>query len=214
MELKLEEKKLFIFDLDGTLADAYRAIEKSLNFTRLKLGYKKVSIDAVKKNVGNGDKNFIAAFFPKTSVNAALALYRAHHKQSLKRYAKMKPYARMLLYNLKRKKKLVAMATNRPAYYTNILLTSLKVKEYFDFVLCADQIKSLKPDPKILRMIFKKLNIKKSEAVFAGDMVVDMETAKRAGVDAVFINGGSNSIKEVRAYKNKKIVYSLRNFFK
>jgi len=35
-------KKIFIFDLDGTLVDAYRAIEDSLNYTRKKLGYPKV----------------------------------------------------------------------------------------------------------------------------------------------------------------------------
>ncbi|MCG2712128.1 MAG: HAD family hydrolase, partial [Candidatus Omnitrophica bacterium] len=166
-----------------------------------------------KKNIGNGDKNFVAAFFPKHSVDAATALYRAHHKKSLKKYAKMNPCARMLLYNLKRKKKLVALATNRPACYTDIVLTSLKIKKYFDYVLCADQIKSLKPNPKILHLILKKLKIEKHEAAYSGDMDVDMETAYRARVDAVFINGGSSSTKEVISYKNKKIVYSLRNFF-
>jgi phosphoglycolate phosphatase-like HAD superfamily hydrolase len=37
--------KAVIFDLDGTLIDAYQAIEKSLNFTLRSLGYKKVSYD-------------------------------------------------------------------------------------------------------------------------------------------------------------------------
>ena len=214
MKPSLEEKKLFIFDLDGTLTDAYRAIEKSLNFTRFKLDYEPVSFDTVKKNIGNGDKNFVAAFFPKHNVDTALAIYRAHHKKSLKKYAKMKPYARMLLYNLKRKKKLVALATNRPSYYTNIVLTFLRVKKYFDYILCADQIKSLKPNPKILYMILKKLKIKKQETVYSGDMNVDMETAHKAGIDAVFIAGGSSTVKEVSKYKNKKTVYSLRGFFK
>ncbi|MCK4995225.1 MAG: HAD family hydrolase [Candidatus Omnitrophica bacterium] len=211
---KLKEKKLFIFDLDGTLADAYKAIEKSLNFTRSEMGFAPVSFEIVKKNIGNGDKNFVACFFSKDNLDKALAIYRAHHKKSLKKYAKLKPCARMLLYNLKRKKKLVALATNRPSYYTNIVLTSLSVKKYFDYVLCADDIKSLKPNPKILKMIFKKLNIKKVDAVFVGDMDVDMETAKRAGVDAVFTIGGSSSVGDVKSYKNKKIVYSLRKFFK
>ena len=111
------------------------------------------------------------------------------------------------IYNLKRKKKLVALATNRPSYYTNIVLTSLGVKKYFDFVLCADEIKSLKPNPKILGIILKKLKIKKHEAIYSGDMDVDMETAKRAGVDAIFTAGGSSSVSDVRSYKNKKIVY-------
>ena len=214
MNFDFNKKKLFIFDLDGTLADAYVAIEKSINFTLLKLGHKPVSFEVVKKNIGNGDKNFVAVFFPKHEVDEALAVYRTHHKGSLKKYAKLKPCARMLLYNLKRKKKLVALATNRPSYYTNIVLTSLGVKKYFDYILCADEVKSLKPDPKIIKIILKKFGIKKQEAVYSGDMDVDMETAKRADVDAVFVAGGSSSARDVRAYKNKKTVRFLRDFFK
>ena len=212
MKSDLKEKKLFIFDLDGTLADAYKAIEKSLNFTRFKLGYELVAFDIVKKNIGNGDKNFVAAFFAKHSVDEALQIYRTHHKKSLKKYARLKPYARMLLYNLKRKKKLVALATNRPEYYTNIVITSLGIKKYFDYVLCADQIKSLKPNPKILNMILKKLKVKKEEAVYAGDMDVDMETARRANIDAVFVTRGSSSLKQVSQYKNKKVIHLLKDF--
>ncbi len=214
MGFELSKKQLFIFDLDGTLVDAYRAIDKSLNFARLKLGYTCVSFEEVKKNIGNGDKNFVAVFFPKKDLNQALAIYRVHHKKSLKKYAKLRPCARMLLNKLKRKKKLVALATNRPSYYTNIVITSLGIKKYFDFVLCADEIKSLKPNPRILQIILEKFQIEKHEAVYSGDMKVDMETAKKAGVDGVFINGGSSSLSEVKAYKNKKIVGLLRNFFK
>lgn len=214
MKINFSEKKLFIFDLDGTLADAYKAIDKSLNFTRFKLGYELVDSDTVKKNIGNGDKNFVAAFFPKHQVPKALAIYRMHHKKSLKQYAKLKPCARMLLNNLKRKKKLIALATNRPAYYTNIVLTSLNIKKYFDHIVCADEVRSLKPHPKILNLILKKLKITKHEAVYSGDMDVDMETAKRAGVDAVFITGGSSSLGDVKSYENKKTVFVLRDFFK
>ena len=93
----MTQKKLFIFDLDGTLADAYKAIFRSLNYVRAKLGYSPVSFGAAKANVGNGVKAFIESFFPKGKVEAALKLYRAHHKKSLKKYAQPKPYAKMLL---------------------------------------------------------------------------------------------------------------------
>ena len=52
-------KKLFIFDLDGTLVDAYGAIEKSLNFLRYSLGLNPISLTKVRRNVGYGDKHFI-----------------------------------------------------------------------------------------------------------------------------------------------------------
>lgn len=208
------EKKLFIFDLDGTLADAYQAIEKSLNFTRAKFANKPVSYQVIKKNVGNGDKNFIKTFFSKPQADEALRVYRQHHKKSLKKYSRLKPYARMLLYRLRRRKKNLAIASNRPSYYTNIILRSLDIKKYFDCVLCADQIKSLKPNPKILNKILKKFKLKKEAAVYIGDMDVDLETARRARMDVIFVVGGSSTIRDTRKYKEKKIAYNLKDIVK
>lgn len=207
-------KKLYIFDLDGTLVDAYRAIWLSLNFTRRKLGYPEVSYDEVKRKVGKGDKLFILTFFPKQDLEPALKLYREHHKKTLLQYAQTYPYARWLLYQLKRKGKLVAIASNRPMYYTNLVLKKLNLKKYIDYILCADKIKTLKPDPKVLKLILKKLNVKKEDAVFIGDMDIDLETAKRAGVDAVYVKGGSSSLFSVAKYRNKKVASSLRAILK
>lgn len=202
-------KKLFIFDIDGTLVNSYTAIEKSLNFTLRKFNLATVSYQKVKHNVGRGDKLFIETFFPKKYVKDALKIYRAHHKKSLYKYSRLMPRADQLLLNLKKRKILIAAASNRPRYFTNILLVKLKIKRYFDYVLCADQIKSLKPNPKILNRVVKKFNLKKKEAIFIGDMDIDLETAHRARIDAMFVRGGSSTLASVKKYKNKKIISSL-----
>ncbi len=203
-------KKLFIFDLDGTLVDAYQAISESLNYCRRKFGYEPIDFEVVKSNIGHGDRGFVSEFFPKKEVEQALALYRKHHKSALKKYARLKPYAKMMLYNLKRRKKFLAIASNRPEAYTDIVVKALGIKKYFDFILCADEINSLKPSPKILFKVLEKLNVQLEDAIFAGDMDVDMETAQRAKMDALFVVGGSSSIKQVKKYKNKQIVNVLK----
>ena len=78
-------KKLFIFDLDGTLADAYLAIQKSMNYTLKRLGYPEVSLSRVKKRVGKGDEKFITSFFPEKDQKKAIKIYRAQHKKSPER---------------------------------------------------------------------------------------------------------------------------------
>ena len=45
-------KKLFIFDLDGTLVNAYPAIISSFNFTMSKLGYRPKKEAVIKRAVG------------------------------------------------------------------------------------------------------------------------------------------------------------------
>ncbi|UCG35106.1 MAG: HAD family hydrolase [Candidatus Omnitrophota bacterium] len=206
-------KKLFIFDLDGTLADVYSAIEKSLNFTLKKLGYSKVDFEEVKRNVGRGDKLFIKGFFSRKDANKALSIYRAHHLKSIARYSKLLPYAKTTLSKLKRKEKCVALASNRPQIFTDKIIKKLKIDKYLDEVLCADTINSLKPQPKIINMLIKDFDVKKSDAVYIGDMTIDMETARRAGVEAVYIRGGSSTFSEVKKYKNKKVISSLKEIF-
>jgi len=208
------EKRLFIFDLDGTLADAYRAIEKSLNFTLNKIGLSKVSYEEAKRKVGRGDRIFMETFFPPEAIERALVIYRKHHKGALRMHSRLRPYAKQMLIRLKRKRKLTAIASNRPKLFTNLILTTLDIKKYFDIILCADEIKSNKPNPKILNVLIKKLSVARKETVFIGDMNIDLETAKRANVDFVFIKGGSSRISAVGKYKNKKVISSLKELLR
>lgn len=204
------KKCLFIFDLDGTLIDAYQAIAQSLNHTRRYFGYAPVSFNKAKKSVGKGERHFISLFFPAHEVEQALALYRRHHKKELTRSTRVKPYAIRLLRILKQRGCLVAIASNRPSIFTRKIVKTLCLRQYFDLIVCGDQIRRLKPHPKILRHIIRTFKMSKESAVFIGDMSVDMETAARAGVDAIFIKGGSDSVSQIKAYPVRKVISSLK----
>jgi HAD superfamily hydrolase (TIGR01549 family) len=210
----MKNKKLFIFDIDGTLVDSYKAIERSLNFTRKKFKRPPVSSLKVKRSVGEGDRPFVETFFPKEEVERALATYRRHHEKALLRHARLYPRARKVLSLLRRRKKIVAVASNRPAYFADILLRKLDIKKYFHAVYCGDELKSYKPKPKILQVILKRFGINKADAVYIGDMAIDIETAKRAKVEAVFKKGGSSSLNEVSRYKDKRVIGDLEDIFK
>ncbi|MFH1875543.1 MAG: HAD family hydrolase [Candidatus Omnitrophota bacterium] len=208
------EKKIFIFDLDGTLVDAYRAIEKSLNFTLRKLGYRAVSYREAKRKVGTGDKHFMEMFFKKNEFRRALRIYRVHHEWSLARYTRSKSGAKRMLYLLKKRNKIIAVASNRPARFTDIIVRHLDIKKYFDGIWCADKINGTKPDPKMVHAILARFGSSRAQAVYIGDMGIDLETAHRAGVDAVFIKGGSSGVAEVATYKNKRVISSLMEILK
>ena len=53
----MDNIKLVIFDIDGTLADAYSAIEKSVNYVMKKMGYPLRDYLTIRRAVGGGDKD-------------------------------------------------------------------------------------------------------------------------------------------------------------
>ena len=58
----LRRIKLIIFDLDGTLVNAYPAIVQSFNFMRRKFGWPPVGERAIRRAVGWGDRNLLRPF--------------------------------------------------------------------------------------------------------------------------------------------------------
>lgn len=201
--------KLVIFDLDGTLVDAYTAIHKSLNFTLKKLGYPKVSFSAARSAVGWGDKRLARRFVRAADLAKAVAIYRRHHEQSLLNYSKVLPGAKTVLRGLKSKKIKLAIASNRPIKFTNILLKHLGLKKYFDLVSCAQNSDEFKPKPYLLLKIIHNLKVGKTEAVYVGDMAVDVRAGKRAGVRTIAVRGGSSSLAEIRKAGPDKIISGI-----
>ena len=49
--------KLVIFDLDGTLVNAYPAVSQSVNYTLNALGFAPRSHAEIKRSVGGGDRS-------------------------------------------------------------------------------------------------------------------------------------------------------------
>ena len=190
--------KLIVFDIDGTIVNAYVAIEKSLNYTLVKLGYPKAKMAVARRAVGHGDKSFIECFVEKKDVAEGLELYRAHHGKALLRYSKVIPGARQLLRDLKKKGYKLAVASNRPPKFSMILLKHLGLVKYFDAIACAKDKSEIKPKPFLIPRILKKLGVRKSEALYVGDMTVDVHAGHNAGVKVIAVLGGSSSHSELK----------------
>lgn len=207
-------KKIFIFDLDGTLVDAYPAIVKSFNDCMRAQGYPSRAPVLIRKAVGWGDRKLLEPFVPAARLSHVLACYRKRHAVDLESGARWMPYARQLLCYLKKRGVKTAIASNRPTRFTRIILRSLGAEDMFDKVLCADRLRYGKPHPMILRQILKFLKAEKTDAVYVGDMAIDIRTGQRAGVTTIAVATGSSSLKELRRQKPDYLFSDLKAFKK
>jgi phosphoglycolate phosphatase len=207
--IMMDHIKLIIFDLDGTLIDAYSAIIRSMNYTLRKLGYPPQGGLTISRAVGFGDENLLAQFVAKSALKKAVILYRGHHKSALLKGSRLYPGVKQLLAYLKVKGCKLAVASNRPTVFSRILIRHLGLTKYFDYVLCADKLRHIKPHPLILNKIMRQLKVEPKQAVYVGDMTSDAQTGRRAHVRTVIVTTGSCTKQEVRKERPYRIIKKI-----
>jgi phosphoglycolate phosphatase len=205
----MRENRLIIFDLDGTLVDAYPAIAKSFNYTMKKMGYSRQRMEVIRRSVGWGDRNLLKPFVSKKDLDAALLIYRRHHARALLSGSRLFVGTRRVLVYLKNKGYKLAVASNRPTRFAGILLRRFRLDRYLDYVLCADRLKHMKPHPEILNKIMRRFHVKPQETVFVGDMFIDAQTGKRAKVKTIVLTTGSSTVEELKKEKPHRIINRL-----
>jgi phosphoglycolate phosphatase len=83
-----------------------------------------------------------------------------------------------------------AVLTNKPEKATRLLLSSLVIESKFAVIAGPETFGALKPDPAGLLAIMRAAGAAPEETIMIGDSVVDVETARNAGVAACGITGG------------------------
>jgi phosphoglycolate phosphatase len=115
-----------------------------------------------------------------------------------------------LLRRLKDKGYKLAVASNRPTKFSLVLIRSLGLAKYFDFVLCADKLKKGKPHPEILQRIMQKFSVGPRQALYVGDMVIDAQAGRAAAVKTVIVTTGSSAASQIKRQKPFRIIRSIR----
>ncbi|MBI5145562.1 MAG: HAD-IA family hydrolase [Candidatus Omnitrophica bacterium] len=205
----MRDIKLIIFDLDGTLVDAYPAIIKSFNYAMRRLGYPAQPARVICRAVGWGDENLLKPFVKRGDLKKALSIYRRHHKRALLEGSRLFPKVKKILRYLRAAGYRIAVASNRPTKFSWVLIRHLKIAKYLDDVLCADKLKHGKPHPEILNKIRQRFSLKPKEVFYVGDMVIDAQAGRRAKIKTIIVTTGSSTKAEIRKEEPYRIINRL-----
>jgi phosphoglycolate phosphatase len=180
-----------IFDFDGTLIDSYEAITESLNGVRASFSLPPFPPQEVKGMVGHGLERLMERAVGTDRVQEAVALFRQTYATLCERKTKILPQVKDTLEQLDRRGYVLAIASNKPSYFARDILKALEIDHLFAEVLGPNDVDREKPDPDMLEIILMRLGLSPEETAYVGDMPLDIEAGRKAGVEVYAIPTGS-----------------------
>jgi phosphoglycolate phosphatase len=205
----LNRYKAVVFDFDGTLADSYAAIAASVNHVRHQRGIAELTVEEVKRYVGRGAEYLLTHTVPGGVLADDLACYKAHHPSVMLTLTEFLPGVAALLPALYRASKKLGLCSNKPRLFSQQLLQHLNVAVYFDVVLGPEDVPRPKPAPDMLLCAVERLKLPSAEVLYVGDMVVDVQTARSAGVRVWAVATGSQDRAQLEEAQPDRLLTDL-----
>ncbi len=81
----------------------------------------------------------------------------------------------------------IALVTNAPEENVEAILLALKLQEFFDVIVLADEVEAVKPDPAPYRAALQKMGVPAEEALAFEDSVSGISSSVAAGIPTVGI---------------------------
>ncbi|WP_373032181.1 HAD family hydrolase [Sulfurovum sp.] len=185
------DKKLIIFDMDGTLVNSSLTIANAINYVRKNLGFEAMEQEYILRLVNDHTINPAQTFYHAKVFDADhekwfSEYYTKNHESELVLYEGIKE----LLEGLKGKGHNLAVATNAYRGSTIESLTHLDVHHFFDSIACYDDVAQGKPHPDMLHKILDELDHSTHETLFIGDGSRDEIASQRAEIDYIMVDWG------------------------
>lgn len=181
--------RVVIFDMDGTIIDSAKAIEKTINGIRARLNLEPLSTEFIVKAINEPGRNLALEFYGMNSPSGSLkAGFEADFKTNYDLYATTYDGIKELLEKFRANGDKIALASNAPAKTLEQILKRNEIFELFDLVVGADENIPQKPDPTMLIIVKEKLNANK--AVFVGDSLKDEGAAINAKMPYIHVTWG------------------------
>jgi phosphoglycolate phosphatase len=200
-----------LFDLDGTLLDTLKDIANSVNKALLHLGFPRHELEAYKHFVGDGREILAIRTLPEhhrdpaTVIKLAASIneeYLKHWGDSTCCYQGIPELLNALtIGNIK-----MAILSNKPHSFTEIMVPRLLSRWHFEIVVGALSSVPKKPDPTAALQISQRLDIPPSEFIYLGDSDIDMKTATAANMYPIGALWGYRTAEELLAGGAQKLI--------
>jgi len=199
-----------IFDLDGTLIEAYGAIYLGLKEVFQQSGREIFPYDELKRYLKADLESTLHQFFSPEETQQNIPVMRKKYEEVYLYHTHFLDGAKEVLETLYNCGAILGVASNKFGRFSRLALNHLKVSSYFKSVIGAGDVPRNKPFPDMIYTALREMGLPPEEVVFVGDTLTDIETGKEAGVDVYALPMGFHTRKELSQKKPKRILRNLK----
>jgi HAD superfamily hydrolase (TIGR01509 family) len=181
--------RALLFDLDGTLAETDSLHLPTWVDTLEPYGVE-VDEEFYRNRIsGRSTGDVVRALLPDLTDEQGSSIGEAKEASFRERASELEPLPGLIdfLERARERGMQIALVTNAPEENVEAILLALKLRDFFDAVVLADDVEAVKPDPAPYRAALKKANVPPEEALAFEDSVSGISSSVAAGIPTVGI---------------------------
>ncbi len=181
--------RALLFDLDGTLADT-DSLHLPTWVDVLEPHGVEVDEEFYKESIsGRTTGEIVRALLPDLTDEENRSVGDAKEASFRERASELEPLPGLVdfVWRGRERGMTIALVTNAPEENVEAILPALKLRDFFDTVVLADEVEAVKPDPAPYRAALKKTGVPPEEALAFEDSVSGISSSVAAGIPTVGI---------------------------
>jgi phosphoglycolate phosphatase len=188
-----------LFDLDGTLVDSYAALADAVNYARRQHGLHDLATDSIREFVGDGLERLLNRAFDGDVPPTATDDFETRYDEICCSQSRVLADVEATLSALSHRGVAMAVCTNKPTAFSRKILEFLNLAPFFRAIVGPDLAGARKPQAQHVLRTLEAIQCAPSEALFVGDMPVDVEAAHNSGIAVAVVATGSSTSSALRA---------------
>ena len=202
-EIYIIMKKIFLFDLDGTITDPKEGITKCVQYSLKFFGIDEPELDNLECFIGPPlHKSYQIYYnFSEEDSFKAVAKYRERYSDIGIFECNLYSGIEEVIRNIKENGGMVGLATSKPEEFAIELLKHYNIYEYFDCVTGSMMNGNRSDKTEVLQEAFSRMNISKdmySEVVMIGDRLHDIVGANNMNIESIGVKYGYSVGEELK----------------
>ena len=187
--IKLDGIQAVLFDLDGTLVDTAPDLGYALNLQRARHGLPPLADDVIRPQASHGARGLLGVGFDLHPDNAKFASMREEFLQlyadNICRHSRPFDGILDLLAALDARQLKWGVVTNKPARFTEPLMSILDLAERAACIVSGDTCPQPKPHPAPMLAAAELCGVEPAQCLYLGDAERDIQAANAAAMPAL-----------------------------